>query len=967
MSLLIPTNLSNAHKGKRKPDKSDYPISIQQGENVERELPDAGGQQKTAHTAPEFDELPRKHSPVPVTLVDLDPAQMDPDEYGAELGKEARVWKVYVQETDKWDRELVDGWNKSLDVILVFAALFSAVSTAFLIESSAMLQQDPNDVSATVLLAISQTLLVIANGSSVDLPILTSSSPDLASSFFPSQHAVIINSMLAKDWCHSFISNRTGHPWDQALRRQRKWAMIERWKMQELITVLPSLIHLSLGGKMVGEVIYESFARAQEYIRVTRVSKDNQDEMISLALQWLIQNCETPSSIAIALQAVAGASSKLPAKPLISCQATLQIFRRLVSTSPDSQTKADAERYTRALRFLESGIKLGQQLDREQGVLGNQRVEDDPEMESSRQTEGIEVMIWDLKAEHERQLVELINSTQILPTKENIEALSIGSTATSLGLRLLKGDTKPGYEAFESIIKRLYDPSQRLDPAAQQSLANAAIVLTLCSKSSLFPPSTVQERVELYASSLSTGDNDNPARLQDFQPTNVLATSTAFILCVLLHPSTLSISGRLHLNIFARAQYAVDMLTGDHLKTIVSQTMLYRVGLLAILFSPERYGITWNLGDTIDETRVAISNNYLRSRLLLSHSIRQKLCDHPQAVGDHPEILQFLSTIDQVSKLTELVTPQGTTTATLPLPVYWVLVYLSCVLRPDDQQQQCQRLMSKSGFPKLDIYLNCAINESIAGRNILGMLWGIYERSNSAPARVNLGQRFTIFQRRSDRHVGQSRQLIATQFWLLLCLIGDSSTELQKDLKTKIEGHTGLGLESQGVDSVKAELEEEIIEGYERGHRYGLYSARIIECILQARGTPQYDDFFYRIRRDLKDVPSNIRGLSSFLDQPVNPQSDAPCEHPPLDSSRVFIPPAPDVHTANQSNKRIRWAETDSPVVLSSTHDPNTEPPPSATPLSTLPDAETDGATAESTVNHITIPMLPDATGPDNC
>ncbi|CAE6520756.1 unnamed protein product, partial [Rhizoctonia solani] len=126
MSLLIPTNLSNAHKGKRKPDKSDivfacdYPASIQQGEDAERELPDTRDQPKTVHNAAESDRLPRKRSPVPVTLVDLDAAQMDPDEYGAELGKEARVWKVYVQETDKWDRELVDGWNKSLDVILVF-------------------------------------------------------------------------------------------------------------------------------------------------------------------------------------------------------------------------------------------------------------------------------------------------------------------------------------------------------------------------------------------------------------------------------------------------------------------------------------------------------------------------------------------------------------------------------------------------------------------------------------------------------------------------------------------------------------------------------------------------------------------------------------------------------------------------------------------------------------------------------
>ncbi|CAE6495756.1 unnamed protein product [Rhizoctonia solani] len=57
-------------------------------------------------------------------------SKLNPDERGAELAREARVWKVYVGETDKWDAELIEGWDKSMDVLLVFAALFSAISTA---------------------------------------------------------------------------------------------------------------------------------------------------------------------------------------------------------------------------------------------------------------------------------------------------------------------------------------------------------------------------------------------------------------------------------------------------------------------------------------------------------------------------------------------------------------------------------------------------------------------------------------------------------------------------------------------------------------------------------------------------------------------------------------------------------------------------------------------------------------------
>ncbi|CAE6456242.1 unnamed protein product [Rhizoctonia solani] len=209
---------------------------------------------------------------------------LEPDERGAELGEEARVWKVYVGETDKSDAELVDGWNKTLDVLLAMililirkilfteyfrsslwwkAALFSAISTAFLIESSGMLKQDPNDVSAAALMVISQALVTIAinnyttGPSAIPLPVQTNA-PD----FVPSKNAVIINTlwylslslsiataflaMLAKDWCHSFSANRTGHPRTQAHRRQRKWKLIERWKMQELIALLPSFVHLSL-------------------------------------------------------------------------------------------------------------------------------------------------------------------------------------------------------------------------------------------------------------------------------------------------------------------------------------------------------------------------------------------------------------------------------------------------------------------------------------------------------------------------------------------------------------------------------------------------------------------------------------------------------------------------------------------------------------------------------------------------
>ncbi|KAG8732119.1 hypothetical protein FRC11_000651 [Ceratobasidium sp. 423] len=196
---------------------------------------------------------------------------------GAELSKEATIWKSYVKEADEYDKELVEGWNKylsllfsdeglltcftltpsTLEVILAdAAALFSAVATA-----SKQLEPDPSLASAHALLAISQNLLAIASNVQVE-GLETSAINNKKALFAPSQTAVIVNTlwyaslalsiatsfiaMLAKEWCHSFLAGRTGDTFSQAQRRQEKWTMIKRWKMQELLMVLPSLIHLSL-------------------------------------------------------------------------------------------------------------------------------------------------------------------------------------------------------------------------------------------------------------------------------------------------------------------------------------------------------------------------------------------------------------------------------------------------------------------------------------------------------------------------------------------------------------------------------------------------------------------------------------------------------------------------------------------------------------------------------------------------
>ncbi|KAF7981199.1 hypothetical protein HWV62_34523 [Athelia sp. TMB] len=70
------------------------------------------------------------------------------DMLGEELSNESSVWSVYVSTAADYDTEMIDGWNKNLDVLLLFASLFSAVVTSFVIQSATLLQNDYGQVNA---------------------------------------------------------------------------------------------------------------------------------------------------------------------------------------------------------------------------------------------------------------------------------------------------------------------------------------------------------------------------------------------------------------------------------------------------------------------------------------------------------------------------------------------------------------------------------------------------------------------------------------------------------------------------------------------------------------------------------------------------------------------------------------------------------------------------------------------------
>ncbi|CAE6423900.1 unnamed protein product, partial [Rhizoctonia solani] len=188
------------------------------------------------------------------------------DEPENDIAPTARIWKKYVEETDRSDRELVEGWNNSLDMLLIFAALFSAVSTAFVIESTQDLKPDYSQNSAETLTAI---LLILSSVSPTNSSTMAINEPP---NFTPSRIAVLVNALwfmslslsvavaliaiVAKDWCYQFMSGRTGQMLLQGRRRQLRWEGIEKWKMQEILNVLPLMMHAALLLFAIGLSLY---------------------------------------------------------------------------------------------------------------------------------------------------------------------------------------------------------------------------------------------------------------------------------------------------------------------------------------------------------------------------------------------------------------------------------------------------------------------------------------------------------------------------------------------------------------------------------------------------------------------------------------------------------------------------------------------------------------------------------------
>ncbi|RDX43139.1 hypothetical protein OH76DRAFT_1422127 [Lentinus brumalis] len=164
----------------------------------------------------------------------------------------ADYWSDAAEAVKSYHDELVDGWKEDMDTLLVYAGLFSAVLTAFNVQSYQLLQPAPTDPTLAVLQQISAQL----NSFTITPAFVNSTQParQLNENQLPFQaptSAVWINIQ----WLHGLGTGLSGTSRESARLRQYRLNGLLKWRVGTVVVLLPILLQIALILFLMGLVI----------------------------------------------------------------------------------------------------------------------------------------------------------------------------------------------------------------------------------------------------------------------------------------------------------------------------------------------------------------------------------------------------------------------------------------------------------------------------------------------------------------------------------------------------------------------------------------------------------------------------------------------------------------------------------------------------------------------------------------
>ncbi|KAF8749678.1 embryonic skeletal system development [Rhizoctonia solani] len=159
--------------------------------------------------------------------------KLSTDRIGEELNPDACIWRLYAEEAKDYDTGMAQERNKNLDTMLLFATLFSAIVTAFIIESTNLLEQDSSEISTHL-------LLLLARSQQHTETKFNDPASNLAEipEFVPSRPNVLFF------FDNLFRGCRNGHLGQRM--RQARLTSLDAWNMRPIIDLLPTVLNIAL-------------------------------------------------------------------------------------------------------------------------------------------------------------------------------------------------------------------------------------------------------------------------------------------------------------------------------------------------------------------------------------------------------------------------------------------------------------------------------------------------------------------------------------------------------------------------------------------------------------------------------------------------------------------------------------------------------------------------------------------------
>ncbi|KAI0718788.1 hypothetical protein C8T65DRAFT_737131 [Cerioporus squamosus] len=259
------------------------PLRSQWTENVN--VPAPGPVVKSAEITPSQEQPTRNNTDQSWTVYG-DPPGLGEDEWRLPEPKElheelreehdeeqrAKAWTDAAGAVKTYHDELIARWSKEMDTLLVYAGLFSAVLTAFNVQSYQSLQPAPTDSTVAVLQRISAQLDSFSvSNSFVNSTQHSRPLQDLTPSFRASPSAVWINTLwfsslvcslasasialMVKQWLHELSVGVSGESRECARRRQYRLDGIIRWRIGTIVVIIPIVLQLALILFLAGLVI----------------------------------------------------------------------------------------------------------------------------------------------------------------------------------------------------------------------------------------------------------------------------------------------------------------------------------------------------------------------------------------------------------------------------------------------------------------------------------------------------------------------------------------------------------------------------------------------------------------------------------------------------------------------------------------------------------------------------------------